>query len=89
MIVHVCGMNIDNSRDNIEQSDLINSIFTIQNNENNTYNYTVRTSKEPKWEAFIYREQRNFSQIKNSIKDNIKKLRKISIIKNIKYIKTI
>ncbi len=73
MIVHVCGMNIDNSRDNIEQSDLINSIFTIQNNENNTYNYTVRTSKEPKWEAFIYREQRNFSQIKNSIKDNIKK----------------
>ena len=73
MIVHVCGMNIDNSRENIEQSDLINSIFTIQNNENNTYNYTVRTSKEPKWEAFIYREQRNFSQIKNSIKDNIKK----------------
>ena len=44
----------------------------MQNNEKNTYNYRVRTSKDQKWEAFIYRQQRNFSQVKSSIKDNIK-----------------
>ena len=55
MIVHVCGMNIDNSIDNLEQIDLINSIFTIQNNKENTSNYSVRSSKKPLWNAFIYR----------------------------------
>ena len=33
MIVHICGMNVDNYRENMEQLDLINSIFTIQNNK--------------------------------------------------------
>ena len=76
MIVHVCGMNVDNSRENMEQLDFINTIFTIENNAQNTYNYTVRSSKKPKWKAFIYRQQRNFSQIKNSIKENIEKAKK-------------
>ena len=71
MIVHVCGMEIDNPIESIAQTDLINSIFKVSNSKESTYNYTVRNSEKPKWNAIIYRQQKNFSLIKDTIKSNI------------------
>ena len=42
-------------------------------NKENTHDYIVRSSKKPVWNAYIYRQQRNFSIIKNTIKSNIQK----------------
>ena len=71
MIVHVCGIEIDNPIESIAQTDLINSIFKVSNSKESTYNYTVRNSEKPKWNAIIYRQQKNFSLIKDTIKSNI------------------
>lgn len=60
MIVHVCGIEIDNPIESIAQTDLINSIFKVSNSKESTYNYTVRNSEKPKWNAIIYRQQKIF-----------------------------
>ena len=73
MIVHVCGIDQVNSNEKIAQVNLIESVFTEKNEEENTSNYNVRTSKKPEWKAFIYKEQGNILKIKDVIKENIKK----------------
>ena len=72
MIVHICGVN-ENSNESLAQLNLINAVFTEQKNKENTHDYIVRSSKKPVWNAYIYRQQRNFSIIKNTIKSNIQK----------------
>ena len=69
MIVHVCGADKKNSNGIIRQMELINSIFTEPNNGENTNNYTIRNSKKPKWNAIIYKQQKNFALVKKTIKD--------------------
>lgn len=71
MFVHICGMDVNNHKINISQMNIINLIFQNENKEKSTHNYIIRTSKEPKWDAFIYREQKNFSKVKEIIKQNI------------------
>ena len=73
MIVHVCGINDQNPIDNTEQFNLINGLFTEKNKEENTTDYAVQSSKKPKWNAYIYKQQRNFSKVKQIIKSNIEK----------------
>ena len=74
MLVHICGMDANNHKINISQMNIINLIF--QNENKITQDYIIRTSKEPKWDAFIYREQKNFSKVKETIKQNIEKAKK-------------
>ena len=76
MIVHICGMDRTNSEENIAQLELINSIFTEPNNGENTNNYTIRNSKKPKWNAIIYKQQKNFALVKKTIKDYIELAKK-------------
>ena len=82
MFVHICGMEEINNNNNISQTNIINLIFKNENKEKSTHDYTIRTSQNPKWDAFIYRQQRNFSMIKNTIKQNIDFAKKNKVYKN-------
>ena len=72
MIVHVCGIDFNNPVESSSQIDIINSIFMVSNTKDNTDDYTIRSSKKPKWNAIIYRNQKNFLKVKNTIKSFIK-----------------
>ena len=85
MIIHVCGVELDNSNENINRKNLINYIFTEDNSEESKYDYKVKTSKNPKWNAFIYRKQKNFSIIRKTIKANIELAKKNKDDKKYKY----
>jgi len=87
MIVHICGMDRTNSEENIAELELINSIFTEPNNGENTNNYTIRNSKKPKWNAIIYKQQKNFALVKKTIKDYIELAKKKSDDKKYKVYK--
>ena len=72
MIVHICGIDFNNPVESSSQIDIINSIFMVSNTKDNTDDYTIRSSKKPKWNAIIYRNQKNFLKVKNTIKSFIK-----------------
>lgn len=87
MLVHICGMDYNNHQTNISQMNIINLIFKVENKKKSTYDYIVRTSKEPKWDAFIYKEQQNFSKVKETIKQSIEVAKKNNKNENYKVYK--
>ena len=75
MNIHICGLNTNNQDIYESEMKIINKLFPNKDEEKSNFNYTVKYSSKPKWNAYIYstNNTRNFHFISEVIKNQVNK----------------
>ena len=75
MNIHICGLDKENSSNNISQLKILNTLFPKTDKKLSTSNYLVNYNEKGSWNSFIYLEQNtyDFKFIKETILKQIKK----------------
>ena len=75
MNIHICGLEKNDIKFYESQMKSLNILFSVEEKNKSTLNYKVKSSKKPKWNAFIYSDNntKNFKLINQTIQDQINK----------------
>lgn len=73
MNIHICGLDKNDKEFYESQMNSLNILFPNEDKIKSTLNYTVKYSKKPKWNSFIYTDNnaKNFKLISQTIQDKI------------------
>lgn len=73
MNIHICGLDKENSANNISQMKILNTLFPKTNTNLSTSKYMVKYNDKGRWNAFIYLEKYtdNSKLVKETILNNI------------------
>ena len=86
MNIHICGLDKNDKEFYESQMKSLNILFPNEDKNKSTSNYTVKYSKKPKWNAFLYSDSnsKNFKLINQTILEYINKFNEENKNKNIK-----
>ena len=75
MNIHICGLEKNDKEFYESQMKSLNILFSVDEKNKSTLNYKVKSSKKPKWNAYIYSDNntKNFKLINQTLQEQINK----------------